>query len=583
MPRFSLGSSLASKLYLLLALLVVSTVAIAGYNLVALRSGLIGQKETELTHLVQSAVSIAREEHAAAQRGEKTDAAARTDAARRIGQLRYGQNDYFWINDLQARMIMHPTNPRLDGQDLTTFADPNGKRIFVEFSRIVRTQGTGIVDYMWPKPGSDKPQPKLSHVAGFAPWGWVVGTGVYIDDLNAALWRAVQTSLVVVLGIVVLAAFVFWRMARSISSAVTEMTATMNAVAEGDLSVTVPGLDRRDEIGAMARAVEVFKVNAEERARLEEQAVREEEAKVAYAGKLSDMLDGFKVSVESVLATTSKTVSALDASSQTLSAMASEAAGRSEEAQHASTHTSESIQSVAAASEELATSIADISAKASSATEVVGRAREVTTESVQQIGGLADAGRKIGDVVGLIEAIAAQTNLLALNATIEAARAGEAGRGFAVVASEVKQLAGQTANATAEIARQVNGIQSSTEQAAATITSIAATMTEVEEMTRAVVASVEAQSQATREISHSAQMAATGTGTLTGSVDSVIGVIARTSETASSVSARSQELSEQARRLSDEVKQFIIALRSGPLDRRKGQDPAFAGQERRRA
>ncbi len=582
MTRFSLGS-LAARLYLLLTLFVVSTIAVAGYNLYALRGSLTAQKQAELVHLVESALSLAREEHAAAQRGEKTDDAARSEAARRIGQLRYGQNDYFWINDLQARMIMHPTNPRLNGQDLTAFEDPTGKRIFIEFARVVRTQGSGMVDYMWPKPGADAPQPKLSHVAGFAPWNWVVGTGVYIDDLNALLWRAVQTSLVVVVLIVLLATFVFWRMARSISSAVTRMTGTMKSLAEGDLAVVVPGLDRRDEIGAMAQAVEVFKVNAIERTRLEEQAVRDEQAKIAYSAKLSEMLDTFKASVESVLAATGDTVADLDAASFNLTEMASEAAGRSEEAQTASAHTSQSIQSVAAASEQLATSIADISAKAGNATEVVGRARDVTTESVQQIGALADAGRKIGDVVGLIEAIAAQTNLLALNATIEAARAGEQGKGFAVVAQEVKQLAGQTANATAEIARQVSGIQSSTELAAATISSIAATMTEVEQMTRAVVASVEAQSQATQEISHSAQVAATGTGTLTGSVDSVIGVISRTSQTATSVSVRSQELSEQARRLSDEVRQFIVALRSGPLDRRKGRDVAFAGSDRRAA
>lgn len=233
---------------MLLALLVVSIVAVAGDNLYNLRSGLIGQKETELKHLVQSALSIAREEHAAAQRGEKAEDAARAEAARRIGQLRYGQDDYFWINDLQSRMIMHPTNPRLNGQDLSTFEDPNGKRIFVEFSRIVRAQGTGIVDYMWPKAGADKPQPKLSHVAGFAPWGWVVGTGVYIDDLNAAVWRAVQTGVLVVLFIVVAASLLFWSMARSISSSVTGMTSTMNSLASGDLAVhrSRPRPARRD-------------------------------------------------------------------------------------------------------------------------------------------------------------------------------------------------------------------------------------------------------------------------------------------------------------------------------------------------
>jgi methyl-accepting chemotaxis protein len=582
MPRFLPGNSLAARLYLLLALFVVSIIAVAAYNLHALRSGLVAQKETELRHLVETALSIAREEQAAAGRGEKTDTVARSDAARRIGELRYGQGDYFWINDTAARMIMHPTNARLNGQDLSAFEDPTGKRIFLEFARIGR-EGGGIVAYMWPKPGAEKPQPKLSHVAGFAPWGWVIGTGVYIDDLDAAFWRAARADLIGVFVIAALAGFVFWRVARQLSSAVRQMTTTMNALAEGDLSVEVPGLARRDEIGAMARAVEVFKVNAVERARLEEQAVREEEAKLAYTAKLSDMLDAFKSSVESVLTTTSDTVISLDGASSHLTAMAEEAAGRSGEAQDASVNTSQSIQNVAAASEELATSIADISTKVGSATDVVGRAREVTAESVRQIGSLAEAGRRIGDVVGLIEAIAAQTNLLALNATIEAARAGEAGRGFAVVAQEVKQLAGQTAKATAEIAQQVTGIQDSTQRAASTIGSIAETMSEVEAITRMVVASVDAQSQATQEISHSAQRAATGTGTLTGSVEAVIGVIARTSETAASVSARSQELAGQARRLSDEVKQFIIALRSGPLDRRKLREAGYGGPERRRA
>ncbi len=582
MSRFMPAGGLAARLALLFALFVVATIAIAGYNLHALRGGLTSQREAELKHLVETAVSIAREEHAAVQRGNKPDAAARNDAAIRIGQLRYGQGDYFWINDLQARMIMHPTNPRLNGQDLSAFADPTGKRIFTDFARIVRDHGSGILGYMWPKPGAEKPQPKLSHVAGFAPWGWVIGTGVYLDDLDAALWQAAQTSLAVVSAIIALASLLFWRLAHAISSAITGMTATMNALAAGDLSVDVPSLDRRDEIGAMARAVEVFKTNAVERDRLAAQAIREEDARQAYTVKLSDMLDAFKAAVESVLATTTNTVAGLDEASRSLTAMAGEAAGRSDVAQTASVQTSENIQNVAAASEELATSIADISSKVGTATDVVGRARAVTGESVRQIGSLADAGRKIGDVVGLIEAIAAQTNLLALNATIEAARAGEAGRGFAVVASEVKQLAGQTAKATAEIAHQVGGIQRSTEQAAATIASIAETMSEVETITRMVVASVEAQSQATREISQSAQMAATGTGQLTESVDSVIGVIARTAQTAASVSTRSQDLSAQAGRLSDEVKQFIVALRSGPLDRRKPRDQAFAGQERRR-
>ncbi len=329
MSRLKIGSSLANRLYLLLALFVVSITAVAGYNLFALRSGLVAQKETELRHLADVAISIAREEQASVGRGEKSDDAARRSAADRIGQLRYGQGDYFWINDNSARMVMHPTNPRLNGQDLSAFEDPTGKKIFAEFARIGRDQGSGVVAYMWPKPGADKPQPKLSFVTAFGPWNWVIGTGVYIDDLNAALWQAARTSIVVVLLITILATLVFWRMARAISSSITRMTGTMNTLASGDLSVEVHDLARQDEIGAMARAVDVFKTNALERSRLEEQAVRDEHAKLAYSAKLSEMLEGFKVSVEGVLEATTSTVSSLDGASAHLTAMAEEAAGRS--------------------------------------------------------------------------------------------------------------------------------------------------------------------------------------------------------------------------------------------------------------
>ncbi len=230
MPRFSPGSSLSHRLYLLLVLFILSITAIAGYNLYALRSGLIAQKETELRHLAESALSIAREEQTAAARGEKPDEAARRSAAARIGGLRYGQDDYFWINDTQARMIMHPTNPRLNGQDLSGFEDPTGKRIFIEFARLGR-EGGGVLAYLWPKPGASSRSRSSPASWASRPGAGSSATGVYIDDLETAIWNAARTSILVVLLIAALASLVFWRMAKAVSSSITRMTGTMNAVA----------------------------------------------------------------------------------------------------------------------------------------------------------------------------------------------------------------------------------------------------------------------------------------------------------------------------------------------------------------
>jgi methyl-accepting chemotaxis protein len=574
--------SLSHRLYALLGLFIISCCSIVGLQLVELRDNLTRQKEIELSHLVEVALSIAKEEHGLVAKGQGTDAEARNRAAERIAALRYGDNDYFWINDLQARMIMHPIRRDMNGQDQSGFQDPNGKRIFVEFARVVREKGQGFVDYMWPKPGASAPQPKLSYVVGFQPWGWVIGTGVYVDELQAQVWSAAKQGLGIVVAIVLLAGLIFWKTARGISVSISGMTSTMNRLAAGDLAVETPGLTRRDEIGAMAAAVEVFKQNAVERSALEAEAKVSEADKVAYNARLSTMLETFKVSVESVLDVTSATVGELGASSQVMTSIANDAIARVAEAEKASTNTSGSMQSVAAASEELATSIEDITSKVEEASSIVGRAREVTGTSVQQIRALAEAGQKIGNVVGLIQAIAAQTNLLALNATIEAARAGEAGRGFAVVAQEVKQLAGQTASATSEIAGHVTGIQQSTEAAVATIEQIARTMSDVEAITHGIAEAVENQSLATREISSSAQVAAVGTGTLTESVARVTSIVDQTTATAETVRTRSGHLQDQSQKLSNEVRDFLHALRSGPLDRRKERADEFSGPDRRK-
>ena len=183
--------------------------------------------------------------------------------------MRYGDGDYFWINDMQPRMIMHPLKPEMNGRDLSDYKDPSGKKLFVEMAQVALASGSGFVSYSWPKPGKDAPQPKLSYVAEFKPWGWVIGTGVYVDDLNALFFAQLKTEGVLFLAVIAACAAVSFAMGRRLARPIVSMSVAMEQLAEGHLDVSIGEDARTRELGSMARALAVFKQNALERARLE--------------------------------------------------------------------------------------------------------------------------------------------------------------------------------------------------------------------------------------------------------------------------------------------------------------------------
>ena len=555
--------TIGRKIYALIGLSFIGVVGIALFDSREQMASLDQQKRIELQHLTELALGIVKEEHAAVQTSGVAVADAQKRALARVAALRYGSNDYFWVNDMQPRMVMHPMKPEMNGNDISTFKDPNGKLLFVDFVNVVRKDGSGFVPYEWPKPGFDKPQPKLSYVTGFAPWGWVIGTGVYIDDLKAQGWASTQHALIAAGLVLLLTLAISIIVARRITGPLRAITTTMNALARGKLDVKLAGLDRHDEVGEMAKAVEVFKGNAIARRALEVES-RDAEAH-AVAQRKHDMLEmanGFEGAVGEIVQAVLSASTELEASAGSLNTTAGHAQELATIVAAATEEASTNVQSVASAAEQMTSSINEISRQVQESTRIASDAVDQARITNDRVGDLSKAAARIGDVVELINTIAGQTNLLALNATIEAARAGEAGRGFAVVASEVKALAEQTAKATGEIGQQIGSIQGATQESVGAIREISGTIEKLAEISAAIAAAVEEQGAATQEISRNVQQAAEGTRHAASNIAEVQRGATETGSASSRVLSAAQALSGDSGRLETEVSKFLTSVRA---------------------
>jgi methyl-accepting chemotaxis protein len=494
--------------------------------------------------------------------GQMTKEQALAEYARRANSMTYDNGaGYLFGTNYDGITVLAP-DPKQIGTNRMDVA-VNGRMISHELLDGVKAKGEVMLTYEYVKPGQERPIRKIGYAIAVPGWNMYVGTGAYLDDLDAKLKPIIWMLAIATLLIGVIAGGVAWLIGRSISRPLGLLGARMRALADGSLEGDIPGIGRGDEVGAMAATVQIFKDNAVRIRALEQvEAQAQERVAADRRAAMESIASDFERSVNGIVRSVSTAAAGMQTTAQSMTATASDASARAATVGAASESASNNVGTVAAAAEELSSSVAEISRQVTRSSEIASKAVGDAERTNATVGALSTGAEKIGEVVKLIHSIAAQTNLLALNATIEAARAGDSGRGFAVVASEVKALANQTAKATEEISAQVAAMQASTSDAVQSIGGITETIAQMSEITVSISTAIEQQGDATREIARNIQSVAAGSSEISTHIGGVTTAAAATGTAATDVLKNARELDNQSGMLRTAVDEFMTKLRA---------------------
>jgi methyl-accepting chemotaxis protein len=515
MTRFS-SLTIARRLGLLTLITGLGIACVAAGFLLSERSLIGDERGRAVRQAVEVAAGVVARYEQLAASGALPLEQAKHEALETLRTLRYDDQEYFWVNDMQPRMLMHPTSAKLEGKEVGAIADPNGMHLFVAMVDIARTQGSGFLSYMWPKPGSEQPVPKISYVKAVPAWGWVIGSGVYLDAIGAVFWpRVLEFSLAAALlsGVLMLAGHLI---SRSIQRPLARAVTLANTVAAGDLT-TVIDAEGKDETAQLLRALR----------------------------EMNGSLSGIVGEVDAGIRTIASASTQIASGNQDLSSRTEQQAGALQE-------TAATMEELTGAVQQNAANARHASSLASSASEVAQRGGVVVSQVVGTMDAIHGSAQKIADIIGVIDGIAFQTNILALNAAVEAARAGEQGRGFAVVAGEVRNLAQRSAAAAKEVRTLIDDSVSKVGAGAEQVREAGATMQEI-------VASVDRVNAIIGEIAGASEQQQDGITQVNRAIAEMDDSTQQNAALVEQAAAAAAAMNEQAQRLSEVFSVFKVA------------------------
>jgi len=552
---------ISKRIFVINVIAALGMIAIASIGIQSLDISLTNDRNEQTRRIVEVADSLVRSYVERAKTNEMSLEDAQKAALKEVSTLRYDGSNYVWINDFDGKMLAHPIT-KLVGTDVLNMKDANGAPLFIDMNEIAKTKGSGRYAYYWPPDKSA--QPKISYVIGIKDWSWVIGSGVFVDDVEKEVWKVGKKIGWISAFIIMLAIAVAVLIGRGISNPILSLNTSMKRLAEGDLDIEIGMENRRDEIGGMANTVRVFQENARQVEKLKaEQADMEKRAALEKKQAMEKMANAFEQSVGQIVNAVASAATQLQSNAKNLSEIADQTNRQASTVAAATEEASSSVQTVASAAEELSASIGEINRQVLESTRVTGDAVQEVKRTNETVATLAEAAAQIGTVVKLIQDIAEQTNLLALNATIEAARAGDAGKGFAVVASEVKNLANQTARATEEISNKIVTVQTVSTDSVSAIRGIGTTIEKISEITSVIAEAIKQQEMATKEISNNVQQASAGTNEVASNIVNVTHAASESQGASSEVLQASAELSRQSENLRKEIQTFLATVRQG--------------------
>ena len=508
MKRFRDWGMRSKILSLFFVTILIFLGGLLGYFIPVVGDSLMTEKEVATKSAVETAYTVMAHYGSLAAEGKisKEEAQARTKETLRA--VRYMGDNYYWINNLDPTIVMHPMSPKLEGQNVGDKADPNGVRLFIEMVNVCKEHGKGFVPYMWPKPGFAEPKAKISYVMLYKPWGWIVGSGIYVDDVEAQIsslrWQIVIPTVIVMALIVLVVILVI----RSMVKPLVEAVEVSNRMAKGDLTKDI-SVHSQDEVGQLSNA-------------------------------MANMLRELR-----------RVVGEVQEASEQVAAGSEELSSAAVELSQGASDQAASVEEVSASMEEMTSSIGQNAENAQTTNSMTNQAAQDTGQGGDAVAKTVEAMKQIADKILIVEEIARQTNLLALNAAIEAARAGEHGKGFAVVAAEVRKLAERSGTAASEISE----LSSSSVQVAE----------EAGNLLGKIVPDIEKTAELVQEIAAASREQETGSDQVNLAIQQLDKVIQQNASASEEVASTSEELSGQAVQLQQVIRFFKLGDQGHPI------------------